>query len=411
MGPFAPAFPTYEPKDTMTPRHFSLLSRPVARHRLWARTLGTATLSTAALAAHAQPAPPAQGPGLQLYGLVDAAVGRFASPAGGVNAQDRAVTKLDGGGMSTSHWGVRGNEDLGDGLSAQFELSSFVRNDSGATGRSDALPAPVSVAADPVFSRAAWVGLAHPRWGRVRAGNVTSLLFLNAITSNAFGDSTVFGPLNLTTFIGGPLTGGTAWANSVVYDSPHFAGFNGSVAHSISEGLGGGNSAARLAYAQGPMAASMAWQSVQKNPTTFADGTSANNTRAWQLAASYDFEVVKLFAHVGRIENRGTATTPLNVSYRVWDVSASMPVGAGRVLAGYAARRTGDTVGPVPATLTGGNVERRVFTVGYDYFLSKRTDLYAMVMRDSTQTRTLPAPPSVVSAQGTSFAVGVRHRF
>ena len=121
--------------------------------------------------------------------------------------------------------------------------------------------------------------------------------------------------------------------------------------------------------------------------------------------------MVRLFAHLGRIDNRGTAAAPLNLSYRVWDVSAAVPVGAGRVLAGYAVRRTSDTVGPVPATVAGGNVERKVFTLGYDYFLSKRTDLYAMVMRDSTQTRTLPAPPSVVSAQGTGFAVGVRHRF
>jgi len=384
------------------------LSHTQAR-RPWTRAVGAAAvLSTASFVIHAQPAAV---PGLQLYGLVDAAVGRFASPAGGVNAQDRAVTKLDGGGMSTSHWGVRGTEDLGDGLSAQFELSSFVRNDSGATGRSDALPAPVNVGADPVFSRAAWVGVSHRDWGRVRLGNVTSLLFLNSVTSNAFGDSTVLGPLNLVTFIGSPLSGGTAWANSVVYDSPNFAGLNASVAHAISEDQGGGNSAARLAYAQGPLAASLVWQSVKKNPGTFADGTSPNDTRAWQLAASYDFEVVKLFAHLGRIDNRGTTAAPVNVSYRVWDLSAAVPVGVGRVLAGYAVRRTSDTVGPVPATVAGGNVERKVFTLGYDYFLSKRTDLYAMVMRDSTQTRTLPAPPTLVSAQGTSFAVGVRHRF
>lgn len=377
--------------------------------RTWKHTLGTAAaLSAATLAAQAQPTP---GPSLQLYGLIDAAVGRFEGAAAGVNAQDRAVTRLDGGGLSTSHWGVRGSEDLGGGLSGVFDLSAFMRNDSGATGRSDALPAPVNVAADPAFSRAAWVGLAHPGWGRVRAGNITSLLFFNAITSNAFGDSTLLGPLNLVTFIGAPLTGGTAWANSVVYDSPSFAGVSGSVAHAISEGQGGGNSAARLAYAQGPLAASLAGQSVRKNPLTFADGTSASNTRAWQLAASYDFEAVKLFAHVGRIQNLGTAAVPLNVSYRVWDLSAAVPVGAGRVLAGYAVRRTADAVGPVPATVAGGNVQRKVLTVGYDYFLSKRTDLYAVAMHDSTRTNTLPAPPKGISAQGTSLAIGVRHRF
>lgn len=370
--------------------------------------LASALAALCATPAHAQPA---AGPGLQLYGLLDAAVGRFEGAAAGVNAQDRAIRKLEGGGMSTSHWGVRGNEDLGGGLTAAFELSSFLRNDSGASGRSDALPAPVNVAADPVFSRAAWVGLAHPAWGRVRLGNVTSLLFLNSIASNAFGDSTLFGPLNLVTFIGAPLTGGTGWANSMVYDSPAWAGATVSAAHALSEGQGGGNSALRVAYGQGPFAASLAWQSVRKNPLTFADGTSPNDTRAWQLAVSYDFTAVKLFAHLGRIQNRGTATAPADVGYRVWDVSAAVPIGAGRLLAGYASRRTGDAVGPVPATLAGGNVQRRVFTAGYDHFLSKRTDLYLLAMRDSTRTQTLPAPPRVLDAQGTSFALGMRHRF
>ncbi len=370
--------------------------------------VASARAALCATPAHAQPA---AGPGLQLYGLLDAAVGRFEGAAAGVNAQDRAIRKLEGGGMSTSHWGVRGNEDLGGGLTAAFELSSFLRNDSGASGRSDALPAPVNVAADPVFSRAAWVGLAHPAWGRVRLGNVTSLLFLNSIASNAFGDSTLFGPLNLVTFIGAPLTGGTGWANSMVYDSPAWAGATVSAAHALSEGQGGGNSALRVAYGQGPFAASLAWQSVRKNPLTFADGTSPNDTRAWQLAVSYDFTAVKLFAHLGRIQNRGTATAPADVGYRVWDVSAAVPIGAGRLLAGYASRRTGDAVGPVPATLAGGNVQRRVFTAGYDHFLSKRTDLYLLAMRDSTRTQTLPAPPRVLDAQGTSFALGMRHRF
>lgn len=381
--------------------HF--LCVPAVRHAALLALLGITATS-----AHAQPA---TGAGLQLYGLVDAAVGRFEGAATGVNAQDGPVHKLEGGGMSTSHWGVRGNEDLGSGFTAAFELSSFMRNDSGASGRSDALPAPVNLAADPVFSRAAWVGLAHPAWGRVRLGNVTSLLFLNSITSNAFGDSTVFGPLNLTTFIGGPLTGGTAWANSVVYESPIWAGFSLWAAHALSEGQGGGNSALRAAYGQGPWAASLAWQSVKKNPITFADGTSPNDTRAWQLAAAYDFTAVKVFAHLGRIQNRGTAAVPLDVGYRVWDVSAAVPIGAGRLLAGYASRRTGDAVGPVPATVAGGNVQRRVFTVGYDHFLSRRTDLYLMALRDQTRTQTLPAPPRAADAQGTSFALGVRHRF
>lgn len=309
----------------------TLTTRSPLRGAPWARALGLAALATVSMATQAQSTGNSS---LTLYGLVDASVGRFTGAATGVNAQNKAVSKMEGGSLSTSRWGLRGNEDLGGGMSASFELSSFIRNDTGASGRNDAIPAPVNVAADPFFARAAWLGLSHKDFGRVRMGNVTTLLFLNAITSNAFGDATVLGPLNLATFVGGPLTGGTAWTNSVVYDTPSFAGFTGSAAYAASEGQGGANRALRLAYAKGPLATSLAWQSVNRNPLTFADGTSPNNTRAWQWAGSYDFTAVKVFAHLGRIDNKGTEAAPLNIGYRIWDVSASVPVGAGNVLAG-----------------------------------------------------------------------------
>jgi predicted porin len=346
-----------------------------------------------------------------LYGVLDAAAGRFKGAPGGVNARDMPVYKVEGGGMSTSHWGVRGSEDLGGGLLASFDLASFMRNDTGSVGRGDAIPAPVNVGADTYWSRAAWVALGSASLGRVRLGNVTTLMFFNSISSNAFGDSTVFSPINLVTFIGSPQAGGTGWTNSVVYDSPNFSGFGFSAARSLAETQGGRNSAVRAFHSQGPWAASFAWQAVKKNPLTFADGTSANNTTSWQLAGSYDFQVVKVFAHLGRIQNDGTESAPLDIEYRLWDVSASMPVGEGRVLAGYAQRKTRDSVAPVPATVAGGNLERRVLTVGYDHYLSKRTDLYAIVMNDKTRTNTLPASPTVVGASATSFAVGMRHRF
>ena len=346
-----------------------------------------------------------------VFGSIDAMAGRFTGASTGVNATDVAMKRLDGGGLSTSFIGFRGSEDLGDGLAAIFELSSFQRSDTGQSGRSDAIGAPVNVAADPFFSRASWVGLNSPKLGRLRLGNGTSLLFLNSITSNAFVDSTVFSPISLVTFIGGPLTGGTGWTNQIMYDTPSFAGFSASGAVSAAEGQGGRNVAGRVSYANGPATAAFAYQNVKKNPVTFADGTSPNNTKAWQLAGTYDFNVVKVFAHLGRIQNDGTEAAPLHVNYKVWDVSASVPISTGYVLAGYASRTTGDAVGPVPNTVAGGNKERKVFTLGYDYFLSKRTDAYVMVLRDRTVTNNLPVPPQLVTATSTNFGVGLRHRF
>lgn len=349
--------------------------------------------------------------GVTVYGLVDATVGRFKGASTGVNALDQAITRLDGGGLSTSHLGFRGTEDLGGGLSAIFDLSAFIRNDTGEVGRSDAIGPPVNVAADPFFSRSSWVGLASRDWGTLRAGNITTLLFINSITSNAFADSTVFGPLNLVTHIGGPQAGGTAWTNQLTYDSPSFSGVKFSVARSLAEGQGGGNTGARVSYDQGPLAASLAWQSVKKTPLTFADGTTPNHVKTWMLGGSYDFSAVKVFAHLGHIQNDGTDAAPQDVGYRVMEVSAAMPVGTGRFLAGYAVRKTSDTPTPVPGTAAGGNVKRAVLTLGYDHYLSKRTDLYVVVMNDRTETRTLPAPPSIVKASGTSLGFGIRHRF
>ena len=47
----------------------------------------------------------------------------------------------------------------------------------------------------------------------------------------------------------------------------------------------------------------------------------------------------------------------------------------------------------------GGN--RNTFSLGYDHFLSKRTDLYAVMMSDKQAGK----------SGGSAYAVGMRHRF
>lgn len=365
-------------------------------------------LASCALAALA-PAALAQS-SVTVYGLLDAAVVQGKGAATGVKAIDASDRRVDAGGMSTSHIGLRGSEDLGGGWSAEFDLSSFIRNATGASGRNDAIGAPVNVAADPFWSRAAWVGIGNASLGRLRVGNLTTPLFVNSITSNAFGDSTVFSPLNLVTHIGGPQAGGTGWSSSVVYDSPLMAGVGLSLAVTDAN-ASGRNLGARLGWRSGPAAASLAWQSVKRNPVSFADGTTANNVSTWVLGGSYAFSALTVYAHLGRLQNDGTEAAPQSVSYRLTELSAAMPLGNGRVLAGWALRKTSDTPSPVPATAAGGNVKRSVMTLGYDHTLSKRTDVYAMLLRDQTDTRTLGAPPRIVAASGSTLGLGIRHRF
>jgi predicted porin len=71
-------------------------------------------------------------------------------------------------------------------------------------------------------------------------------------------------------------------------------------------------------------------------------------------------------------------------------VGASMPIGPGKLLASYAQTRNSLL-----------DAKRQTLTVGYDYNLSKRTDVYANIMNDRITNRT----------SGTSVGVGLRHRF
>lgn len=69
-----------------------------------------------------------------LYGLVDAYVGtsrvKLSSP--GVATSSTRQTVMDSGGFNTSRFGLKGSEDLGGGLKANFMLEAGFNVDTGA---------------------------------------------------------------------------------------------------------------------------------------------------------------------------------------------------------------------------------------------------------------------------------------
>ena len=347
-----------------------------------------------------------------MFGLLDANVGRYKGAAAGVTPSDAAIYRQDASGLSTSYFGFRGTEDLGDGLTAFFELQSFMRNDAGLPGRNDAIcagpppPAPacsaVNVAADPFWSKAAFIGLASNTLGRVRLGQMTTAIFISSTSTNAFGDSTTFSPINLLTFIGSPLAGGTGWTNSIAYDSPNLGGFAVNLQKSLSEGPNGGNVGGRVNYTGGPLVVSLAHTNVKKDPVTFSDGTTRNNTKNTLAGIGYDFQVVRVFAHVGRIRSDGSGTPTAadnNITHKIWDLSVLVPVGVGRVMLGYGVRKGDEAFAS----------ERSLASAGYAHSLSKRTDLYALARSDKNRAAGTTAP--AVQAKGASYALGFRHLF
>ena len=332
-----------------------------------------ACVSFCALSAQAQSS-------VQLMGLVDAYVGsmRMAGEA-------TSVTKLNSGGMTTSWWGLGGSEDLGGGMKASFLLTSFFQTDSGATGRFG----------EQQFSRDANVSLSGG-WGVVTLGRSKAPNFLPTILFNPFGDSYTFSPLVLHASVPlGPVTGrywlgtvpaDTGWSNQVTYSTPSVGGLKGNLHYQLGEIAGSSkhNVGLNVFYSAGPVGLTAFWERDQIN-NPFASAALPDTRTDWMLGGTYDAGVLKAFLTYGVASSDAAGVADRKTT----SIGASAPMGGGKLLAGFA------------STKISGGAKRETMTVGYDYNLSKRTDVYAMLMQDKI----------TALSSGTSYGVGVRHRF
>jgi predicted porin len=306
---------------------------------------------------------------VQLYGVLDEAVGSVQASGG------KRLMQLSSGNLTTSFWGVRGAEDLGGGLRAEFGLESYLRLDTGEATR---------YTGDGFFSRAASVGLANDL-GALRLGRLGTPLFTNTLLYNPLAASFGFSPAIRNWFgAGAKVSGDTAWNNAVGYTTPTVGGFNAGLLYGLKETAQGANAGAGVNYSAGGFGIGLAGQRVK---VPFAAGEET----AWQLGSSYDFGPAKVFGQYGRVRETATTLATANTRDRITQVGVSVKAGAGSVLASWSAART-----------TGALDTRRTFvTVGYDYRLSRRTDVYAMAMSDRLTGQ----------GRGTTWGLGVRHAF
>ena len=180
--------------------------------------LAVAVLGAMSGAAFAQVAPN----NITLYGIVDAGLQstktttRASATAAEVSG---TITGLNSGIQSGSRWGLRGSEDLGGGLRANFQLESGFSLDTGVVGQSTAGSNPR------LFGRASWVGLSGG-FGEVRAGRM-------AIFSSAFvtGTADPFG--NGFSSAGWQYLSSAAGTqrndNTIMYLSPNISGLHGGI--------------------------------------------------------------------------------------------------------------------------------------------------------------------------------------
>ena len=335
-----------------------------------------------------------------VQGLVDVYAGsvKFSGDNG-------ARSSVNSGGMTTSWLGFKGVEDLGGGLKAEFALTSFLQADTGASGR---------FFGDTMFSRDANVALSGS-FGRVSIGRDLAPNFLPTVIFNPFGDSFSFSPLVLHTWVpsgdfgkrtwANSAAGDSGWSNEIIYSTPNINGLSANFHYQFGEkagDTGSKNLGFNAMYFSGPLALSTYYHQVQVgNPTPGAivDATAApvnfaaiNNQKSIFVGASYDLTVAKLYATYSK--NKNDTAVAKSMDDKTYTLGAKIPAGGGDILASFAStKRSGD--------LVGAELKRDTFSAGYDYNLSKRTDVYALVMSDKLST----------ADRANSVAAGIRHKF
>ncbi|MGC4078109.1 MAG: porin [Rubrivivax sp.] len=321
---------------------------------------------------------------VNIYGLMDAAVGSFQM------AGADSTSKVQSGNMTTSYIGFGGSEDLGGGLKATFAIEHFLQADAGTAGR---------FVGDKFWARNAYAGLAT-NYGEYQFGRTTTTMFVSTLMFNAIGDSFAFSPSILQVLT--PQTtnrpagaqmlawyGDTGWSNSVLFKSKSWNGLSFNVQANLGEKATnsyGNNVAGNVLYISGPLAATVSYSKVKNDVISAPTGFQDQETK--QVGAWYDLGVAKLYGQYTKVDT----TAAVDTGTDIWGFGASIPLAGGKVLAQYGhAKEDGNTVEKTNKTLT----------LGYDYNLSKRTEIYAIYMQDKVTGYDT----------GDTYAVGIRHKF
>jgi predicted porin len=328
---------------------------------------------------------------VSLSGTIDVAASR-------VTGSVASRTQLISGANSSSKLVLRGDEDLGGGMHANFWLESGFNADNGtfqepSTNSQSGGTVPAAAGTQGLtFDRRAFVGLSGT-WGAVHMGREESPTYDTfSLKFDLFGVGSGIG-LNYTSGIN---PNQVRMSNAIAYISPKFAGVFANVQHWFGENPSGtstskdgSGSGISLTYQGGPM-----YGVVHYARTQFAAGNAIYRG----AAAYYDPGAWKIAFNLNRDE-QGT------LMQRGFNVGGLVRVGNSEYKATYSGLRT---------SAAGGNPEGRKVAVGYVYKFSKRTAMYSTLARVFNKHDSALAIGSATTGPNQSssaFDIGIRHFF
>ncbi|WP_028203984.1 porin [Paraburkholderia nodosa] len=307
------------------------------------RHLATASMLLSACAAHAQSS-------VTLFGVADESVVYVNNQrTGGANSSGASNWLVNSGSVTTSRWGLRGNEDLGGGLAAVFWLENGFNVSSGKLNNGGDL-----------FGRQAYVGLTDNRVGALTLGRqydflVDYLAPLSAVGAG-FGGNFADHPYDNDN-----LANDLRLNNSIKFSSVAFDGFRAGAMYGFSNDAGAfaNNRAYSLgaSYAYGPLNVGAAFLQIDR-------AAGAANANATGTASTGDTNVLTTG---GRQQIYGVGAKYLfgksQVGF-VWTHSSTNDV-------------TGIWQGGSIAALNGSNMKFDNFEVNGRYFLTPAFSLGA----------------------------------
>jgi general bacterial porin, GBP family len=251
------------------------------------------------------------------------------------------LNKLDSSQVTSSRLGYRGAEDLGDGLAAVFGLESGLSLDTGATN------------ATTYFNRGSYVGLASRNLGTLTLGRQWNT------NDDILGDYFIFGGYSAFRFKEFGFISDLV-NNAVKYVSPEWAGFKFRALAAPGEGVTGHTAEVALSYNRGGLRIAASYREAEGHDNNRQDKLSS-------AGLSYNFGNFR--PHVGySVSDSKASGLP---KARAYDVGLQWTPNSPLVMDfDYVAKDQLDS-----------HNDAHFWRVQATYFLSKRTSVYANVVR------------------------------
>ncbi len=388
--------------------------------------IAVAVLGAIAGAAQAQSA-------VTIYGILDTGITYANKVPTPDNSSNDKKFSVDSGVIQGSRLGFKGVEDLGGGLKALFQLEAGFHNDTGALKK--------NTGSTNLFPSKSVVGLSG-NFGSILLGRQTDVL--NDLTGAVDHNMDRLEGIRTNNSIRY-----TSTKNSIRYNTPNVAGFTGSLIYGFGEAAGQTSNGQSFSlggqYANGPLGLRAAYYESKKG-TTSSDTSNSNSKefkvgnpgdtalRIFSLGSSYQAGLARLYGNwslvkqplasawdgktalwnnsgtpsyysSGSINNSKSEIFELGVNYNLTD-----PL---YLLGSVQYNRLTFVPGPNTSPLNN-NGKLIQYNLGTDYFLSKRTDLYAFAsLLEAKNAANLGVDGNGTGSakSQTAVTVGIRHKF